>query len=243
MVQGKGSRLTGFPQGVGKLLAPVFTPRPPAARRAFIAAAAVSAAALIDPVVEGLSNAGFFGPGRFTDASNIDVVPALCIASALFIFAVTSMARRMFAQEIHPPLWLRRCARELHSTPLAQLLPAIFILQLLSLFTMETAEQFVAAGHPLGGFIWLGGPIVISIVMHLVGCILVTVLLSHAVTASARTVVRILCLAIAVLRQLAPAAALLRFNFKRAITPYEEPSRRASRGRAPPIFLSANPSN
>jgi hypothetical protein len=207
----------------------------------FVAAAAVAAAALIDPVVEGLSNGGFFGPGRFTDASNADVIPALCVAAVLFCGAVVSMTRTMFSQEHYPPQWLRRCARELHATSFVPLLPAIFALQLLSLFAMETVEQIVTAGHPLGGFIWLGGPVVVSIAMHLIGCILVTMLLSKIVTVSARTVARILHLAIAVLRRISATAPSLRLRFRCALTPHEEPCRRASRGRAPPLFLSADP--
>lgn len=207
----------------------------------FVAACAVGAAALIDPIVEGLSNAGLFGPGRFTDGSNADVIPALCVASVLFCAAVISLARSMFWQEAYPPLWLRRYARELRSSSLVQLLPAVFVLQLLSLFTMETVEQIVTAGHPLGALIWLGGPIFTSIAMHLVGCVLVTAVLSKAVTVSAHTVVRILHLAIAVLRKLSAAAPPSRRNFQREPAPREEPCRRASRGRAPPLFLSADP--
>jgi hypothetical protein len=207
----------------------------------FVAAAAVAAAALIDPIVEGLSNWGFFGRGHFTDGSNADVIPALCIAAVLLFVAVVSTARKLFSQEPYPPPWLRRCARELHTTSLVPLIPAIFILQLLSLFAMETVEQILTAGHPFGGFIWLGGPIFISIAMHLLGCVLISMLLSKIVTVSARTVAHILHLAIAVLRKVSLAAPPLRLGFTRALTPREEPCRRAPRGRAPPFFLSADP--
>ena len=225
---------------MGKISAPVLALKSPMPW-GFIAAAAVGAAALVDPIVEGLSNAGFFGAGRLTDGSNADVLPALCIAGVLFCVAAASMAIRIFSHESYPPPWLRRCARKLHSTPLTRLIPAIFVLQMLSLFTMETVEQIVTAGHPLGGFIWLGGPILISIALHLGGCIVTTIVLSQAIAVSARTVARILHFVIGVFRQISASAPLSRLDLNYAITLRDEPYRRSSRGRAPPTPLSVNP--
>jgi hypothetical protein len=43
---------------------------------------AVLAAAIADPLVEFASNAGWFGPGNFTDRSNLDVGPVFALGIA-----------------------------------------------------------------------------------------------------------------------------------------------------------------
>jgi hypothetical protein len=51
------------------------------------------------------------------------------------------------------------------------MLPAIFIVQIAMLWTMETIEQHVVVGHGLGPTIWLGGPIAASLTIHALFCI------------------------------------------------------------------------
>lgn len=159
------------------------------ARAIFCVAAAVAAAALIDPAVEWMANRGLFGRGAFTDHSNLDVAPAL-IAAALFALVVLfGLVRRTMNREgRYAPDWLR--AYEFVVTPrsVSKLVPAIFALQLLVLWSMETLEQIAVDRHPLGGTIWLGGPVAISLLFHAAGCLALTWLLSRTLHWSAKTI-------------------------------------------------------
>lgn len=207
----------------------------------FRAAAAVTAAALADPVVEHLSNAGLFGRGRFTDGSNLDVIPALLVAASLSFAVIAWLARKMLVRGSHPPVWLRRWSQELHTRPIRALLPSIFAMQLVTLFVMETIEQIVVTGHPLGGTVWLGGPILVSLAFHVLGCALAAYGLSHLVQWSARSVARVLRIALLFLRKLFTDRAAphmhLRFVARCACI---EPYLRALQGRAPPALSVAN---
>jgi len=153
----------------------------------FCIAAALIAASVADPLVEFASNSGVFGPGSFTDHSNLDILPALCAGLLFGSVYVVLRARRILSRRVELP------------TAVGKLLPAIFTAQIALLYVMETLEQFAVAGHALGGTIWLGGPPPASLAAHLVSCVLTTILLgrlaralSHkAVTLVARIVAAI----------------------------------------------------
>ena len=57
---------------------------------------------------------------------------------------------------------------------------------------MESCEQVIVFGHIAGGILWLGGPIVISLFVHAVACVLVAMTATRAVKALARTTLRVL---------------------------------------------------
>ncbi len=133
---------------------------------------AVSAATLADPIVEHASNSGVFGAGSFTDRSTIDVLPAAIAALGLAIAYVFVQARRSLA-------------RELLAAPSPRM-PLTFALQLLVLFGMESVEQLVVAGHPLGGSVWLGGPIVVALVVHALFCVALSLLLTRVLASLAQ---------------------------------------------------------
>lgn len=133
----------------------------------FCAAAALLAAAIADPLVELASNRGVFGPGSFTDHSNLDILPALGAGLLLGAVYVVLRVRRILARRIVLP------------TALGRLLPCVFAAQIALLYAMETLEQFAVAGHALGGTIWLGAPPLASLAAHGVSCVLTTFLLGH----------------------------------------------------------------
>lgn len=146
----------------------------------FCAAIAVIAAAVADPIVEFGSNAGLFGAGRYTDHSNLDVVPALLAGCALLALYLMRRA----------PAILRSQAL---THGVVRLLPTILILQLAALFLMETAEQVFVYGHPLGSTIWVGAPIPISLAVHAlaaVGILSAVVRSKRALAATALRVIR-----------------------------------------------------
>jgi hypothetical protein len=92
-----------------------------------------------------------------------------------------------------------------------RLLPAIFVLQMLSLLAMETIEQLAVYGHPLGGTLWLGGPIVASLLMHAAIAIVVAFGVASSLSWLAEQVVRlarVLCRWLLPKRKFLPAVAL-----------------------------------
>jgi hypothetical protein len=161
-----------------------------AGRAGFCVAVALAALALADPLTEGASNAGFFGPGNFTDHSNADVLPVLMAAVAFF--AAHLVMRGLSAgRDSHPRAWLGAWARGLDGKVLARLLPLAFAAQIGALFVTETCEQVVVLGHGLGGTIWLGGPILVSLAIHAAFCALTMLVIARLAQAFARTALKI----------------------------------------------------
>jgi hypothetical protein len=148
----------------------------------FALAAAVVAAALADPCVEAISNAGAFGRAAFTDHSNLDVLPALALGAGLLGALLVARIRGE----------LLRASGDALRGGIAQLLPAIFVIQIAVLFTMETLEQLVVAGHLMGGTIWLGGPAAFSLAVHALFCVAAAYALAALVHTLARHTVRVI---------------------------------------------------
>jgi hypothetical protein len=158
----------------------------------FCLAVAVISAATVDPVVEFASNHGVFGPGNFTDHSNLDVLPALLAGAFLAALIVALRVRSALADPAsRPPDLLRASSRALRSG-LLRLLPMAFCMQIAVLFAMETTEQFAVAGHGLGGTIWLGGPVCLSLAAHAFACVVMAYALAKAIHACASATLRII---------------------------------------------------
>ncbi len=137
----------------------------------FSLAVAVIAAAVADPLLEAVSNAGVFGHGRYTDHSNLDVLPALAVGLAAIAIHVALRIRvHIDGDDGMMSDRLRRWDIALRSRT-ALLLPATFAAQVFALYSMETVEQTVVAGHALGGLIWLGAPSVIALAVHALACV------------------------------------------------------------------------
>ena len=160
-------------------------------RWAFALAAAVTAAATIDPIIERLSNAGLFGAGIFTDHSYADVLPALGAGILCSFIFVALATLRLLGSRGLVARWLAVPARELDPISVRRMLPVIFALQVGVLFVIETAEQYFVYGHLLGGTLWLGAPAPISLGLHFIGCILISFTLSRALRSCAYRVVAI----------------------------------------------------
>jgi hypothetical protein len=209
------------------------------ARGAFSLAAAVTAAALIDPMVEFGANSGFFGPGTFTDHSNLYVAPALITGLALTVAFVMALVRRTFNRSTrYAPDWLRRFPGASGGRSMLRPLPAVFVLQLGALWSLETVEQIVVAGRPLGGTLWLGGPVLTSLLMHAVGCLVVTWLLSRAVRWSVETIVEVVRLVREIFCNATPGPATTRSRaIEVAGSALREPILARLNGRAPPYLI------
>jgi hypothetical protein len=204
----------------------------------FCLAAACTGAAVIDPLVEGLSNRGMFGPGNFTDHSTLDVAPALIVGLLFAAAAVAGVVRRTLNRRSYAPGWLRPFALASSDANVFGLVPLVVATQLAVVWMMETLEQIVVTGHPLGGTVWLGGPAPISIAMHAAGAIIASVVLARTIRWSARTLVDVVsyvCAALQV-RHARPAFVAVRHDL--APARFRAPLLAARAGRAPPYRVT-----
>ena len=164
-------------------------------------ALAVIAAAIADPILEFASNAGAFGHFTFTDHSNLDVVPALIGGICLMALYFVKKARAVLEAPVS-------------SQNIVAMLPLIFLLQIATLYAMESAEQLVIWGHVAGPVLWLGAPPAISLAFHAAVCIAVTLWIARSSVTLARTTLRVIRL----IRAIAffapqPAGCIVRATF------------------------------
>lgn len=146
--------------------------------------------------MEFASNAGWFGPGNFTDRSNLDVLPALVVGLGVLALYLIGTARTLLAGTALP----RR---------IVSLVPSIFVLQILALYAMETAEQVIVAGHTLGPTVWLGGPIFASLAIHAAFCLAITLWIARSARGLAVTTLRVIRLIKAIATLAAQAVGIL----------------------------------
>lgn len=164
-------------------------------------AVAVLGAALGDASIERASTAGWFGAGRYTDGSTADLLPALLIGLVVVAFNIAfrtyaSLGRGRSSRS------LLQASEEAFSCGTTRLLPLAFAFQIAVLFVMETIEQFVVCHHGLGGTVWLGGPIAVSLCTHLAICAGVLGTLAATIRTLAASAVRIICIVAAPIRSL-----------------------------------------
>jgi hypothetical protein len=160
----------------------------------FCLAVAMIAASLADPLVEFASNSGWFGPGAFTDNSNWNVVPALLVGLLFVALHFYLRVRSHFAEAQKAELNWLKLASDALGARIRYLIPVIFAVQVLALYVIETSEQLVTYGHPLGGSIWLGGPIAASLTTHAVVCCVIALAVSWLVRALAAATIRLVTL-------------------------------------------------
>ncbi len=142
----------------------------PLARLPFLAAVALLAAAIGDPLVETIANTGVFGSG-YADNDHSSVLPTLIVGAILALLVFGARA------------WALALARRVSErSPLGDL-PYVVVLQFLALFLMESTEQFFAGGHLLGGSAWLGGPIWFSLCTHIIIGVASTLLIARGMRA------------------------------------------------------------
>jgi hypothetical protein len=158
----------------------------------FCLAVAVVSAATADPLVEYISNAGWFGRGSFTDHSTLDVLPALTIGAFLGVLLVIHKVRGALRDRGVGPSHFVRASREALDVGMLPFLCRAFALQIAVLYAMETCEQYVVYGHALGATIWLGGPAPLSLGLHALVCALVAAALARTVRTCAQGALRVI---------------------------------------------------
>ncbi len=206
------------------------------ARLLFCLTAAFTAAALGDPLVEWLSNRGAFGAGHFTDQSYADVLPAFAAAFVFAALFLIGVVRRALPRSRlgRAPAWLRDSRTAVPLRMALRLTPITFALQIGTLFAAETLEQFAIAGHPFGGTVWLGGPVLVSLALHAAIGLLVVALFARLLDWVARSIVDMIDL----LRRLVLAWDSLSpipvVPYLVPPGPFDQPAIAGSLGRAPP---------
>lgn len=205
--------------------------RSPPSGSAFVVAAGIFSAATIDPIVEALSNAGLFGTGSFTDHSNADVIPALFLAVGMLVLVAALRLRRLAGRP--SPAWLRFCNSSLERISAHQLIPFVFAMQLVTLFSMETLEQTFVTHHYLGGFVWLGAPPTIALLLHFFGGVVAALLLAHLVRSASAAIVAAISILLNIIGHYR-APLLPRAGSPTAARAISQPLLRLVLGRAPP---------
>ena len=226
-------------RGIAGLRAKRTVMRAGPARLLFCLVAAVTSAALADPLVEGLSNRGVFGSGRFTDHSYADVLPALAAALVFAALFVVGVVRRTVPRSRlgHATAWLRESRAAVPPQTAMRLFPVTFALQIVTLFGAETLEQIAVAGHAFGGAVWLGGPVLASLGLHAAIGLLVVAVLARLLDWVARSIVEVIDLLRRLVLEwdsLSPLRAVI--GSLAPPRPLDVPAIAASHGRAPPHF-------
>jgi hypothetical protein len=148
-------------------------------RLPFLAAAALIAAALADPLVETIANTGVLGAG-YADNDHSSVLPTLLIGAVLTLLVIAART------------WAVAFARHICERSVLDDLPYVLLLQFIALFIMESAEQLLAGGRLLGGTAWLGGPVWFSLCTHVLVGFLSTVLIFRGVRTIAQRCARLI---------------------------------------------------
>ncbi len=222
---------------VAEVREPVY-PKSMRATLVFCLAAAITAAALMDPLVEFLANRGAFGAGNFTDHSNLDVIPGLTIGCFFVLAVVAGLARRALLRRSYAPAWVRRCASAGEAWSARRRFSLIFVAQLVVLWVMETIEQIAVTGHPLGGAVWLGAPAPIGLALHAFGCVVITLALARLTRWSASTIVDVVAFVRELFRITAPARRHGSRVRARVSRRFLEPILARLSGRAPPLSIA-----
>jgi hypothetical protein len=139
-------------------------------RLPLLAAAALIAAAVADPLVEGIANTGLVGPG-YADNDHLSVLPTLVVGGLLTLLVIYTRSLALVRYKSAGRDWIVKTARQISTrAPLADL-PLVLVLQFAVLFIMESSEQLALSGRISGGTAWLGGPIWFSVSVHAaIGC-------------------------------------------------------------------------
>lgn len=213
----------------------------PASRLPFLVAVALLAAALGDALVESISNTGIFGPQYF-DHNHLSIVPTLIAGGALALEGAVARCVALWRCALDARRdWLGDAATSIAMHPPLRDVPAVFAMQLLALFAMESTEQVVFAGKLLGGTAWLGGPVLFSLALHALLALGCTFLLGWTMRGIAAAfasfvVSAIACAAITLPRE--PAATIRRRRDVPAFVRPQAPHARQIGERAPPFLLT-----
>jgi hypothetical protein len=217
---------------------PAFTVGYPSIRVVFACSAALLAATAGDAALEGISNAGILWHGHYTDRSSLNLLPAFLVAALAIVTTLCLLVRRQ-AREAGASMrsLLLSSSRSLAKQDVVRLLPAIFLLQMLVLFSIETTEQFAVYGRCFGGTLWMGAPVVASLFGHALFTALSALTLSNWLHATTEVLVRIVTCMLMLLAALTDARPMRRLHSERICVVQLLASAVAGE-RGPPLFIA-----
>jgi hypothetical protein len=210
-------------------------------RLPFLIAVALLAAALGDALVETVSNTGIFGPSYF-DNNHLSIVPALLAGIVLTLEAIGLRCFELYRRARSSRRdWLIDAATCIAARSPARDIPYVFAMQMAALFAMESTEQLVLGGKLLGGMVWLGGPILLSVLSHALIGAACTFLLGWSMRAISETVASLVVtaiafIAIAIARNV--AGPILARRDELAFPRAQSPHARQIGERAPPLLTA-----
>jgi hypothetical protein len=201
---------------------------PNVSRLPFLMAVALVAAAIADPMVETIANTGVLGRG-YADNDHSSVIPTLIIGGILALLVLSTRA------------WGLALARRVAERSPHDDLPYILVLQFVTLFGMESAEQLLDGGRLLGGLVWLGGPAWFSVLVHVTIGILCTFLISRSIRALARHCAAFVSIALEFILCMRRHVTATRFTQRRDDATCRNAAQvcvRQTGERAPPLLLA-----
>jgi hypothetical protein len=210
-------------------------------RLPFLIAVALVAAALGDALVETVSNTGIFGPSYF-DNNHVSVVPALLAGIVLTLEAIGLRCFALYHRARSTRRgWLIDAATCIAAGSAARDIPWVLLTQIAALFVMESTEQFVFGGKLLGGTVWLGGPVLVSLAIHALSGAACTLLLGWSMRAISETVATLVVtaiafIALAIARNV--AGPILARRDELAVPRAQSPHARQIGERAPPLLTT-----
>jgi hypothetical protein len=207
-------------------------------RAVFVCSAALLAAVAGDAVLEWISNADILWHGHYTDRSSMNLLPVFVLAVLAIITALgLSVHRQAREKGISARSFFLSSTRSLTKREIVRLLPTIFLLQILVLFSMETAEQIAVYGHAFGGTLWMGAPVAACLLGHALFAVLSAFSLSNGLEALTKALLRIVKCIFTLLAALANERPTPTFRFERMCVVQFLAS--ASIGeRGPPLFFA-----
>ena len=142
--------------------------------------AALCAADLGHAAVAALTRFGL-AIGPYSSYNHSAVVPALLAAGACALLAFLNIVGQAIARATRlDGDWLSYVAARIAQASTLRIAPAVFIVQVLVLFAMESAEQIAALGHPLGLIASFGGPLLFVLAVHAIAALIVVAALLQA---------------------------------------------------------------
>lgn len=160
-------------------------------RIVFVVAVSFCAATLGDAMLEAVSNSGVLWRGHYTDKSSLNLLPTCALAILALFVAFCLIVREQGTASGSFRALMYSMSRTLRRRSVVRLLPVIATLQFATLFAMETVEQTIVYGHPLGGSLWLGAPTVVALIAHIIIGSVGAFGIASALTLSAERLVRI----------------------------------------------------
>lgn len=119
--------------------------------------------------------------GPYGTYSHSAIIPTLLAACGLACFALLILMGEAVERDAPSPCdWLSHVAARMGQASEFRIAAAVFVIQLLLLMAMESAEQTVAFGHPLGFTASLGSPPGIVLAAHAIAALIVVSLLMQA---------------------------------------------------------------